>query len=152
MGVPATDIPTRGPIRGAAAAAAADLGTSQRQIGDHAVIEAGKDLVRHLTVDESRAIDFLGPEIRVYATPAMIEDAEFACRDLLLTMIDPGQDSVGTYVEFFHVGSAPIGSEVALRVALVSSTDRRVVFEVAFTGTKASATAGTNGPSCPLKS
>ena len=97
------------------------------------MIEAGKDLVRHLTVDESRAIDFLGPEIRVYATPAMIEDAEFACRDLLLTMTDPGQDSVGTYVEFFHVGSAPIEAEVALRVAIVSSTDRRVMFEVAFT-------------------
>ena len=97
------------------------------------MIEAGKDLVRHLTVDDSRAIDFLGPEIRVYATPAMIEDAEFACRDLLLTMTDPGQDSVGTYVEFFHVGSAPIKAEVALRVAIVSSTDRRVMFEVAFT-------------------
>ena len=52
--------------------------TPQTRIGDHAVIEAGKDLVRHLTVDESRAIDFMGPEIRVYATPAMIEDAEFA--------------------------------------------------------------------------
>ena len=97
------------------------------------MIEAGQDLVRHLTVDESRAIDFLGPEIRVYATPAMIEDAEFACRDLLLPMTGPGQDSVGTYVEFFHVGSAPIGSEVALRVVIVSSTDRRVMFEVAFT-------------------
>ena len=97
------------------------------------MIEAGKDLVRHLAVDGSRAIDFLGPEIRVYATPAMIEDAEFACRDLLLTMTDPGQDSVGTYVEFFHVGSAPIEAEVALRVALVSSTDRRVMFEAAFT-------------------
>ena len=101
------------------------------------MIEAGKDLVRHITVDGSRAIDFLGPEIRVYATPAMIEDAgcdaECACRDLLLTMTDPGQDSVGTYVEFFHVGSAPIKAEVALRVAIVSSTGRRVMFVVAFT-------------------
>ena len=97
------------------------------------MIEAGKDLVRYLTVGDNRAIDFMGPEIRVYATPAMIEDAEIACRNLLLTMAGPGQDSVGTYVEFFHVGSAPIGSEVALRVAIVSSTDRRVMFEVAFT-------------------
>jgi fluoroacetyl-CoA thioesterase len=62
----------------------------------------------------------------------MIADAEMACRDLLLAMIGPGQDSVGTYVEFFHVGSAQIESEVALRVATVSSTDRRVTFEVAF--------------------
>ena len=97
------------------------------------MVEVGKDLVRHLTVDGSRAIDFMGPEIRVYATPAMIEDAEFACRDLLLTMMGPGQDSVGTYVEFFHVGSAPINADVALRVAIVSSTDRRVMFEVTFT-------------------
>ena len=97
------------------------------------MIEAGRDLVRPITVDDRRAIDFLGPEIRVYATPAMIEDAEFAYRDLLLTMTGPGQDSVGTYVEFFHVGSARIEAEVALRVALVSSTDRRVMFEVTFT-------------------
>jgi fluoroacetyl-CoA thioesterase len=62
----------------------------------------------------------------------MIADAEMACRDLLLAMIGPGQDSVGIYVEFFHVGSAQIESEVALRVATVSSTDRRVTFEVAF--------------------
>jgi len=75
----------------------------------------------------------MGPEIRVYATPSMIADAEMTCRDLLLTMIGPGQDSVGTYVEFFHVGSAQIDSEVALRVAIVSSTDRRVMFEIAFT-------------------
>src|SRR3954470_17030690 len=120
------DHSTRIPNRGRS-----DLRTPQMLMGDQAVIEAGKDLVRHLTVDESRAIDFLGPEIRVYATPTMIEDAEFACRDLLLTMTDPGQDSVGTYVEFFHVGSAPIAAEVGLRVALVSSTDRRVMFEVA---------------------
>ena len=117
------------------------------------MIEAGKDLVRHLTIDDRRAIDFLGPETRVYATPAMIEDAEFACRDLLLTMTDPGQDSVGTYVEFFHVGSAPIRAEVALRVAIVSSTDRRGCLRSPLpTVTKSSATAGTNGPSCPLKS
>jgi predicted thioesterase len=102
-------------------------------IGDHKVVEVGKELVRHLTVDGSRAIDFMGPEIRVYATPAMIEDAEFACRDLLLTMMGSGQDSVGTYVEFFHVGSASIEADVALRVTIVSSTDRRVMFEMAFT-------------------
>jgi predicted thioesterase len=55
----------------------------------------------------------------------MIADAEMACRDLLLAMIGPGQDSVGTYVEFFHVGSAQIESEVALRVATVSSVPSR---------------------------
>ena len=97
------------------------------------MVEIDRDLVRRLTVDGSRAIDFMGPEIRVYATPSMIADAEMTCRDLLLTMIGPGQDSVGTYVEFFHVGSAPIEADVALRVAIVSSTDRRVMFEVTFT-------------------
>ena len=32
-----------------------------------------------------------------------------------------------------YLGHLPIEAEVALRVALVSSTDRRVMFEVAFT-------------------
>ena len=47
-------------------------------------------------VDDRRAIAFMGPELRVYGTPSMIEDMEMACRNLLLESLPEGEDSVGT--------------------------------------------------------
>ena len=36
---------------------------------------------REVTVDEGRCIGFMGKEGMVYATPRMVSDVEYACRD-----------------------------------------------------------------------
>jgi predicted thioesterase len=84
-----------------------------------------------LTVDESRVIDFMGEDCRVYATPRIISDVEYTCRNFLIEHLDPGEDSVGTKVNWEHVGPALLGAEVTISIKLVSVDGRRVTFEAA---------------------
>ncbi len=69
----------------------------------------GLSFSRRLTVDEERCISFMGPENRVYATPRMVSDVEYACRDWLLGHLDAGEDSVGALVHIEHLGATPPG-------------------------------------------
>ena len=62
-------------------------------------------------VDDARAISFMGDDLRVYATPCIVHDLAYACRDLILAHLDDGQDTrpatverapaVSSMVEFF---------------------------------------------------
>lgn len=92
------------------------------------MIAAGATDRRTVVVDERRAIDFMGPELRVYATPAIVADVEMACRDLLLSALEPGYDSVGTRVEIDHLAAAPLGAEVVVEVTVTEAGERRVGF------------------------
>lgn len=92
------------------------------------MIEAGAQQSRTVVVDDRRAIDFMGPELRVYATPAIVADVEMACRDLLLDSLEPGYDSVGTRVEIDHLASAPLGAEVTVEATVSEPGERRVAF------------------------
>ena len=64
------------------------------------------------TVDDARAIKFMGDDLRVYATPSVVSDLEYACRDLILEHLDEGQDSVGARVEIDHLKPTPLGMTV----------------------------------------
>jgi predicted thioesterase len=84
---------------------------------------------RTITVDDSRVIEFMGEDCRVYATPRIISDVEYTCRDFLLQHLDPGEDSVGTKVSWEHVGPALLGESVTVSVKLARVDGRRVTFE-----------------------
>jgi fluoroacetyl-CoA thioesterase len=58
-------------------------------------LQPGLSTVRRFTVDRDRTISFMGEDARVYATPRLILDIEFTCRDLIVQHADPGEDSVG---------------------------------------------------------
>ena len=90
----------------------------------------GVSKTRRLAVDEKRTISFMGEEGRVYATPEMIRDIEYTCRDLLLEHLDPGQDSVGTRVEVDHLAATPLGLDVEVTARVAEVNKRQVVFEV----------------------
>jgi fluoroacetyl-CoA thioesterase len=64
---------------------------------------------KEITVDEKRCIGFMGREGMVYATPMMVSDVEYACRDFLLEHLDAGEDSVGTQVVIDHLAATPLG-------------------------------------------
>ncbi|HUY83583.1 MAG TPA: hypothetical protein VMU86_03340 [Steroidobacteraceae bacterium] len=89
-------------------------------------LKPGISRVRTLTVDVARTIDFLGDELRVYATPELVRDFETVCRDLLLEHCDPGEDSVGTGIHITHTGATLLGMPVEIR-ATVEAIDRRMV-------------------------
>jgi len=89
----------------------------------------GLTLNRRITVDRDRTISFMGEECRVYATPLMLYDIEFACRDLVKERLDPGKDTVGTHVELDHIGATLLGMWVEITVTLASVEGNAVSFD-----------------------
>jgi len=89
-----------------------------------------KDLCfsKTLLVDEARCIGFMGREGMVYATPRMVSDVEYACRDFLLQHLDAGEDSVGTRVEIDHLAATPLGLSVTIEAQVAEIDRRKVVF------------------------
>ena len=84
---------------------------------------------REVTVDESRCIGFMGKEGMVYATPRMVSDVEYTCRDFLLEHLEPGEDSVGAHVSIDHLAATPLGLKVTIDVKIIEIDRRRVTFE-----------------------
>jgi predicted thioesterase len=89
----------------------------------------GLSFKKELVVDESRCIGFMGKEGMVYATPRMVSDVEYACRDYLLQHLDPGEDSVGSHVSLDHLAATPLGLKVTIEAKIVEVDRRKVVFE-----------------------
>lgn len=90
----------------------------------------GATASRRLIVDEARTISFMGEDLRVYATPEIVWDAEMLCRDLILEHLATGNDSVGVRVELDHVAAGIVGSEVEIVVRVRDITGRRVAFDL----------------------
>ena len=91
-----------------------------------ASLVAGIRRVEQVAVDESNTIDFLGDELRVYSTPSMVHDVEYACWRLIGEHLDPGETSLGVHVEVNHLGATPIGHRVEIAVTVQSVDGRRV--------------------------
>ena len=92
-------------------------------------LKPGLTATRRIEIDRDRTISFMGDECRVYATPKLLYDVEYACRDLLIEHIEPGKDSVGTRVELDHVGASMLGMWVDITVTIVEVNGGAVTFE-----------------------
>src|SRR5687767_8673324 len=93
-----------------------------------ASLTTGLSTQRELTVDEERCIGFMGKEGMVYATPRMVSDVEYTCRDWLLQHLDPGEDSVGAHVSIDHLAATPLGLKVTIEISVKEIDRRKVVF------------------------
>src|SRR5262245_13246104 len=94
-----------------------------------ASLAVGLSTRREVTVDESRCIGFMGKEGMVYATPRMVSDVEYTCRDFLLQHLDAGEDSVGAHVSIDHLAATPLGLKVTIEAKIIEVDRRRVTFE-----------------------
>ena len=84
-----------------------------------------------LTVGNENAITFLGQDgPRVLSTPHMIGYMERTCRNLALSMLQPGHDTVGTHVNVSHCAAAPMGALVTFHAELASAEKNRMNFKV----------------------
>lgn len=90
---------------------------------------AGIRRVEHAAVDESNTIGFLGEQLRVYSTPSMVHDIEYACWRLIGEHLDPGETSLGVHVAVDHLGATPIGHRVEIAVSVRSVEGRKVTLE-----------------------
>jgi predicted thioesterase len=93
-------------------------------------LQQGLKTTRRIEIDRARTIDFMGEEGRVYATPALVQDIEVTCRDLLLDHLDPGEDSVGTRVELDHLAATLEGMWVEITATIAALDGRAASFEV----------------------
>ena len=85
---------------------------------------------RSLLIDRERTIEFMGDELRVYATPFMVRDVELTCRELLLSHHDPGEETVGARVEIDHLGPTLAGQTVSITARVAELALPRIMFEV----------------------
>ena len=92
-------------------------------------LKAGLALKKSVTVDEARCIGFMGKDGMVYATPRMVSDVEYTCRDWLLQHLDAGEDSVGAHVSIDHLAPTPLGLKVEISLEIVEVDRRKVVFK-----------------------
>ena len=92
-------------------------------------LKNGLAFSKRVVVDESRVIGFMGKEGAVYATPRMVSDVEYTCRDFLLQHLDEGEDSVGAHVSIDHLAPTPMGLEVSVEIKVAEVDRRKVTFE-----------------------
>jgi predicted thioesterase len=90
----------------------------------------GATRVERITVDRDRTISFMGEEARVYATPWLVSDIEYACRNLIVAHADPGEDSVGMEIALKHLAPSLPGMTVEITVRVAAVEGRKVTFEV----------------------
>ena len=88
----------------------------------------GLVLERAIQIGLDRVITFMGDDLRVYETPSMIADIEYACRDLLVENLSVGWDSVGVVVDIEHLAATPLGENVTVRVKIENIAGRRIRF------------------------
>ena len=92
-------------------------------------LAVGLSKTRRVDIDKQRVIDFMGEELRVYATPWMARDIEVTCRDLIIENLDDGEDTVGNRIEIDHLGATLLNSWVDITVTVVNIDGRHVTLE-----------------------
>ena len=90
----------------------------------------GVERVERTTVDKERSITFLGDDMRIYSTPSMVNDMEYACYRLIQAHLDTGESSVGVHVAADHLGATPVGEEVEIRARVTGIEGRKVFLEI----------------------
>lgn len=90
-------------------------------------LKRGVERRERVRVDRDRTIAFLGEAMRVYSTPAMVSDIEYACYRLIQAHLGPTESSLGVQVSVDHLNASPLGAEVEVAVE-VSAVKRRKVY------------------------
>lgn len=89
-------------------------------------LRMGVERFERVVVDRERTIGFLGDAKRVYSTPAMVSDIEYACYRLIQEHLDAGESSLGVHVSVDHLGPTPLGAEVTVTVRVSAVEGRKV--------------------------
>jgi fluoroacetyl-CoA thioesterase len=101
------------------------------EMGMKESLRPGVSRINRIVIDRDRTIGFMGEEARVYATPRLVGDVEYTCRNLILEHADPGEDSVGTEIALKHLAPTLPGMTVEIAVRVTAVEGRRIAFEVA---------------------
>ncbi len=93
-------------------------------------LQPGISLVRRVLVQKEKTISFMGEAGRVYATPYLVGDIEYTCRNLILEHAEPSEDSVGVEVAIRHLAPTLPGSTVEITATVTAVEGRKITFAV----------------------
>ncbi len=93
-------------------------------------LRPGVSKIKRLIVDRDRTTGFMGEEGRVYGTPELGRDIEYACRDIMLEYADPGEDSVGIEITVRHTAPTLPNMAVEITATVTAVEGRKVTFDV----------------------
>ena len=93
-------------------------------------LKVGETHTKRFDIDRERTIDFMGDELRVYATPNLVRDMEHTCRDLIMKHAEGDEDSVGAHVSVDHMGATLLGMHVDITAKVVEVEGPRITFEL----------------------
>ena len=82
-----------------------------------------------IEIDRLRTIGFLGDEMRVYSTPSMVGDVEYASLRLIQEHLDEGESSLGIRIAVDHLAPTPLGEWVEIHLEVRSIEGRKVRVE-----------------------
>ena len=82
--------------------------------------------IRRFDVTVDQTIDFMGEDLRVFATSFMLARVEQTCRALILSHLDDGEDTVGARIELDHLGPTLAGMWIEVSARVVSLDGQRV--------------------------
>jgi predicted thioesterase len=86
---------------------------------------------RQFVVEPKHAIDFAdGGMPAVLSTPWLIWFLEHAARDAVLPFLDPGESTVGAFLEVRHLAPTPLGETVVCRARVVQADGAVVSFQL----------------------
>ena len=92
-------------------------------------LKAGVSATEHILVERDRSIAFMGETARVYSTPSMVNDVEYACLRLIQKYLAAEQSSLGMHVSIDHLAPTPVGCEVEIRVTVSRVDGRKVILD-----------------------
>jgi predicted thioesterase len=92
-------------------------------------LKTGVSAIEHILVERDRSIGFMGETARVYSTPSMVNDVEYACLRLIQKYLAEEQSSVGMHVSIDHLAPTPVGCEVAVKVTVSALDGRKVTLD-----------------------
>jgi len=92
-------------------------------------LKPGVTATERVRVERHRSIAFMGKAARVYSTPSMVSDVEYACLRLIQKHLPEEQSSLGMHVSIDHLAPTPVGSEVQVSVTVSAVDGRKVTLE-----------------------
>lgn len=92
-------------------------------------LKPGTTATERIRVENDRTIAFMGDAARVYSTPSMVSDIEYACLRLIQSHLDDGQSSLGMHVSVDHLAPTPVGCEIAIDVSVSAVEGRKVTMD-----------------------
>ena len=93
-------------------------------------LKSGVGFTAKALIEKDKTIGFMGEDLRVYATPFMVQDAERSCRNFMLEHLEDGEDTVGSRVEIDHLGPTLVGQTIEIEGKVTEVEGPRVLFEV----------------------